>query len=217
MTTIAVIGTGNVGNALGTAAVKAGYDVVFSGQDAAKTRAVAESAGATAAATTREAAAVANIIVFAVPFTAFPAVAAEIAPVADGKVIIDPSNPLKPDYSGLALSDTSGAEELARLLPRSRVVKAFNTLFAGNTAHPDALGYTLDSLFATDDEAAKDAVCGLSSSIGFRPIHVGPLAASRELEAMALLNIRLQVVSNGNWNTAFALVSPPEAALTYGK
>jgi predicted dinucleotide-binding enzyme len=90
-------------------------------------------------------------------------------------------------------------------------------VFAGNTAHPDALGYQLDSLFATDDEAAKDAVCGLSSSIGFRPIHVGPLAASRELEAMAWLNIRLQMISNGNWNTAFALVSPPADALTYGK
>jgi len=216
MTTIAVIGTGNVGGALGTAAVKAGYDVVFAGQDAAKTREVAEAAGATAA-TTREAAAVADIIVFAVPYTAFAAVAAEIAPVADDKIVIDPSNPLKPDYSGLALSDSSGAEELARLLPKSRVVKAFNTLFAGNTANPQALGFQLDSLFATDDETAKDAVCGLSASIGFRPIHIGPLTASRELEAMALLNIRLQMVSNGNWNTAFALVSPPEAALTYGK
>ncbi len=217
MTTIAVIGTGNVGGALGTAAAKAGYDVVFAGQDAAKTREVADAAGATAAATPREAAAVAQIIVLAVPYTAFADVAAQIAPVADDKIVIDPSNPLKPDYSGLALSDTSGAEELARLLPKSKVVKAFNTLFAGNTAHPDALGYQLDSLFATDDDAAKDAVCGLSSSIGFRPIHVGPLVASRELEAMALLNIRLQVVSNGNWNTAFALVSPPEAALTYGR
>ena len=217
MTTIAVIGTGNVGGALGSAAAKAGYAVVFAGQDAAKTREVAEAAGATAAATPREAAAVAHIIVLAIPYSAFAAVAAEIAPVADGKIVIDPSNPLKPDYSGLALSDSSGAEELARLLPRSKVVKAFNTLFAGNTANPQALGLQLDSLFATDDEAAKDAVCGLSSSIGFRPIHVGPLTASRELEAMALLNIRLQVASNGNWNTAFALVSPPEAALTYGK
>ena len=216
MTTIAVIGTGNVGGALGSAAAKAGSAVVFAGQDAAKTREVAEAAGATAA-TTREAAAVADIIVFAVPYTSFAAVAAEIAPVADDKIVIDPSNPLTPDYSGLALSDSSGAEELARLLPRSKVVKAFNTLFAGNTANPQALGLQLDSLFATDDEAAKDAVCGLSSSIGFRPIHVGPLTASRELEAMALLNIRLQMVSNGNWNTAFALVSPPEAALTYGK
>lgn len=217
MTTIAVIGTGNVGNALGTSAVRAGYDVVFASQHPGQAAEVASAAGATAAATPRDAAAVADIIVLAVPYAALPAVAADIAPVVDGKIVIDPSNPLKPDYSGLALSDSSGAEELARLLPNSRVVKAFNTLFAGNTARPDALGYQLDSLFATDDDAAKDAVCGLSSSIGFRPIHVGPLAASRELEAMAWLNIRLQMISNGNWNTAFALVSPPDAALTYGK
>jgi predicted dinucleotide-binding enzyme len=217
MTTIAVIGTGNVGNALGSSAVKGGYEVVFASTHPEQAAEVAAAAGATSAATPREAAAQADIVVLAVPYAALPAVAAEIAPVVDGKIIIDPSNPLKPDYSGLALSDSSGAEELARLLPSSRVVKAFNTVFAGNTAHPDALGYQLDSLFATDDDAAKDAVCGLSSSIGFRPIHVGPLAASRELEAMAWLNIRLQMISNGNWNTAFALVSPPADALTYGK
>ncbi|HKF85290.1 MAG TPA: prephenate dehydrogenase/arogenate dehydrogenase family protein [Candidatus Limnocylindrales bacterium] len=217
MTTIAVIGTGNVGSALGSAAVKAGYGVVFAGQDTAKAREVAAAAGATAAGTPRDAVAGADIVVLAVPYTALADVAAEIAPVAEGKIVIDPSNPIKSDYSGLALSDTSGAEELARLLPNSKVVKAFNTVFAGNAANPGALGYQLDSLFATDDDAAKDAVCGLSSSIGFRPIHVGPLVASRELEAMAWLNIRLQMVSNGNWNTAFALVSPPEAALTYGK
>jgi len=217
MTTIAVIGTGNVGSALGSAAVKAGYGVVFAGQDTAKAREVAAAAGATAAGTPRDAVAGADIVVLAVPYTALADVAAEIAPVAEGKIVIDPSNPIKSDYSGLALSDSSGAEELARLLPNSKVVKAFNTVFAGNAANPGALGYQLDSLFATDDDAAKDAVCGLSSSIGFRPIHVGPLVASRELEAMAWLNIRLQMVSNGNWNTAFALVSPPEAALTYGK
>ena len=219
MTTIAVIGTGNVGGALGTAAVKAGYDVVFAGQDAEKTREVAEAAGATAAATPREAAAVADIIVLAVPYTRVRRRSrAEIAPVADGKIVIDPSNPIKADYSGLALTGLVRRRGARRASCRtSKVVKAFNTLFAGNTANPEALGFQLDSLFATDDEAAKDAVCGLSASIGFRPIHIGPLTASRELEAMAWLNIRLQMVSNGNWNTAFALVSPPEAALTYGK
>ena len=81
------------------------------------------------------------------------------------------------------------------LLPDAKVVKAFNTLFATNTANPAAHGTQLDSLFATDDEAAKDAVCGLSGSIGFRPVHVGPLAASRELEAMAWLNIRMQMLT----------------------
>jgi 8-hydroxy-5-deazaflavin:NADPH oxidoreductase len=218
VTTIAVIGTGNVGNAIGSSAAKAGYAVVFAGQDAAKAQAVAAAAGGAAAATPRDAVANADIVVLAVPYSALAGVAAEIAPVAAGKIVIDPTNPLKSDYSGLAnVGSASGAEELARLLPESKIVKAFNTVFAGNTANPQALGFQLDSLFATDDEAAKDAVCGLSGSIGFRPIHVGPLSAARELEAMAWLNIRLQLISNGAWNTAYALVSPPEAALTYGK
>ncbi len=215
MTTLAIIGTGNVGSALGGAAAKAGYDVVYAGRDAAKAEAAAGRVGGTAAPRAAEAVKAADIVVLAVPYTAVPAVAAEIAPVVDGKVVIDATNPLKPDFSGLATgSDASGAELIARQLPGAHVVKAFNTLFAGNTANPHALGTQLDSLFATDDEAARDAVCGLSSSIGFRAIQVGPLAAARELEALAWLNIRLQIISGGTWNTAFTLVAPPPAAVT---
>lgn len=218
MTRIAIIGTGNVGSAVGAGAAKAGYDVVYAGQDAGKAEQVAEDTGATAATTPREAVAGADIVVLAVPYTAVEDVAREIAPVAAGKVVIDPTNPLKPDYSGLATDPgTSGAETIAGLLPDAKVVKAFNTLFATNTANPAAHGTKLDSLFATDDEAAKDAVCGLSGSIGFRPVHVGPLAAARELEAMAWLNIRMQMRTGGRWNTAFVMVDPPEAALTYGR
>ncbi|HEY3335130.1 MAG TPA: NADPH-dependent F420 reductase [Candidatus Limnocylindrales bacterium] len=215
MTRIAIIGTGNVGGAIGSAAVKAGYEVVYAARDAEKTQVAADAAGAETATSPSDAVASADIVVLAVPYAALADVAAEIAPVVAGKIVVDPTNPLKADYSGLATgADASGAEELAVLLPGAKVVKAFNTLFAGNTANPEALGIQLDSLFATDDESAKDAICGLSSSIGFRPIHVGPLTAARELESMAWLNIRLQLISNGNWNTAFALVSPPEASLT---
>jgi predicted dinucleotide-binding enzyme len=215
MTRLAIIGTGNVGGALGASAVKAGYDVVYAGRDAAKVTAAAEAIGAESAATPVDAVEGADVVVLAVPYQALDALAAEIAPVAAGKVVVDPTNPLKADYSGLATGpDESGAEHLAALLPGAHVVKAFNTVFAGNAANPDGLGFQLDSLFATDDEAARDAICGLSSSIGFRPIHVGPLSAARELEAMAWLNIRLQLLSNGSWNTAYALVSPPEASLT---
>ena len=137
MTTIAIIGTGNVGNAIGSSAARAGYDVVFTGRDADKARTVAAAAGARTAATAREAVAGADIVVLAVPYTAIAEIAAEIAPVAAGKIVIDPTNPLKPDYSGLSTGgDTSAAEELARLLPESKVVKAFNTVFAGNAAEP---------------------------------------------------------------------------------
>ena len=210
MTTIAIIGTGNVGSAIGLQRRE--------GRLRRRVRRPGRGQGADRGGgrrrqdcrrRARDAVAGADIIVLAVPYGAIAEIAAEIAPVAAGKIVIDPTNPLKADYSGLATGGgTSGAEELARLLPESKVVKAFNTVFAGNAANPQAHGFQLDSLFATDDEAAKDAVCGLSGSIGFRPIHVGPLAAARELEAMAWLNIRLQLISNGNWNTAYALVVP---------
>ena len=214
MTTIAIIGTGNVGGAIGTAAARAGYDVVYAARDAAKAGTVAEANGGTAVTSARAAVTLADIVVLAVPYGAIGDVTAEIAPVIAGKVVIDPTNPLKPDYSGLVTEGgPSGAEGIAAALPDARVVKAFNTLFAGNTANPDAHGARLDHLFATDDDAARDAVWGLSTAIGFRPIHVGPLAAARELEAMTWLNIRLQLLGDGAWNTAYALVAPPAASL----
>ena len=93
------------------------------------------------------------------------------------------------------------------------MAKAFNTLFAGVEADPGALGATVDALFATDDETARRTVAELASSMGFRPIHVGPLAAARELEAMAWLNIRLQMLAGGDWTTSFVLVGAPESAI----
>jgi hypothetical protein len=92
------------------------------------------------------------------------------------------------------------------------VVKAFNTLFAGVQGNPAALGTTLDALYATDDDAAAATIAALAESIGFRPVRVGPLAAARELEAMAWLNIRLQLLSDGGWQTSYLLVAPPAAA-----
>jgi len=210
---IAIIGTGNVGRALGTSFAGAGHQVVLSGHKAAKTAEAASAIGAVAAGSAAEAVVAADIVVIAVPYTAVPSVAAEIAPFVAGKVVIDATNTLKPDYSGLATGDgPSGAELLAAALPDARVVKAFNTLFAANQGNPRALGTTLDALYATDDVEAHATFAALASSIGFRPVSVGPLAAARELEAMAWLNIRLQLLSNGSWQTAYVMVAPPAVA-----
>ena len=210
---IAIIGTGNVGRALGTSFAGAGHQVVLSGHEAAKTAEVASAIGALAAGSAADAVGAADIVVIAVPYTAVPSVAAEIAPFVAGKVVIDATNTLKPDYSGLATGDgPSGAELLAAALPGARVVKAFNTLFAANQGNPRALGTTLDALYATDDAEAHATFAALASSIGFRPVSVGPLAAARELEAMAWLNIRLQLLSNGSWQTAYVMVAPPAVA-----
>lgn len=92
------------------------------------------------------------------------------------------------------------------------MVKAFNTLFAGVQADPSTHGVTLDALYATDDDRARVEVGDLLRSMGFRPVHVGPLARARELEAIAFLNIQLQMQAHGDWRTAVALVGAPEAS-----
>lgn len=210
---IAVIGTGNVGSALGSSLVKAGHRVTIAGRDTAKAGEVAEAIGAGAATSVGEAAAGADVIVLAVPYGSLETVATAIAAATAGKVVVDATNPLNADYSGLATTGTSAAEQLAAALPGARVVKAFNTLFASNQADPAGQATTLDALFATDDDDAANTLADLAASIGFRPVRVGSLAAARELESLAWLNIRLQLQAGGAWQTAYVLVAPPEAAL----
>jgi NADPH-dependent F420 reductase len=211
---VAIIGAGNVGTALATSIARAGHDVIITSRDPEDAASAAEAAGARVAKTNAAAAAEAEVVIPAVSFGDVPQVAREIAGPAAGKPVVDVTNRIGFGASGPEIDTTSSnAEAIAKLLPKSPIVKAFNTLFAGNTANPQALGFQLDSLFATDDDAAKDAVCGLSTSIGFRPIHVGPLAAARELEAMAWLNIRLQMLASGDWKSSFVLVDAPDRAL----
>jgi predicted dinucleotide-binding enzyme len=211
---ITIIGTGNVGKALGTSLAGAGHTVTFAARDAAKTGAVAAETGTFAAESLIGAVRAADVVVLAVPYTAAAGIAAEIAADTAGKVVIDATNPLKADYSGLATDGTtSGAEIIAAALPGARVVKAFNTMFAGIQANPAAHGTVIDALFATDDETARATIAALATSIGFRPVYVGPLAAARELEAMAWLNIRLQLLTGGSWQSSYVLVGAPEAAV----
>ena len=210
---IAVIGTGNVGQALGGSFARAGHDVTFAGRDAEKALAVASGLGATASATPGDAASDAEVIVLAVPYLAAEDVAGELGGQTAGKVVVDATNPLKADFSGLATEGgPSGAERIAGLLEGAHVVKAFNTVFAAVQADPGAYGITLDALYATDDPEAAATVRDLARSIGLRPVNVGPLAAARELEALAWLNIRLQMLSGGDWKTSPVLVGAPERA-----
>jgi 8-hydroxy-5-deazaflavin:NADPH oxidoreductase len=206
---VAIIGAGNVGSAVGGSLLRAGHAVTYASRGDGAARAAAR--GGTAAASAAEAVGAADLVVIAVPWPAAAGVAAEIASVARGKVVIDATNPLAPDGGLATASGPSGAEQLAALLPGARVAKALNTLFAAIQGDPAAYGITLDALYATDD--ARSEVADLLVSIGFRPVHVGPLARARELEAMAYLNIQLQLLHAGAWRTTFALLGAPEAAV----
>jgi hypothetical protein len=165
-----------------------------------------------------EAAAIADVIVLAVPYDAVEQVTRAIAPVVNDKVVIDVTNPSKPDWSGpLFAGAGSAAEQIAAWLPEAHVVKAFNTVFASNLSGRAPDGATLDGFVAGDDPAAKATVLGLVESIGLKPIDAGPLTAARHLESLAWLNIALNNQPGWSWNTGWKLVGAPastEASLS---
>lgn len=200
---VAIIGAGNVGKALAGSITRAGHDVTVSASTRESAIAAAEATGASPASSNRDAVADAEVVIFAVPYAGVSEqVAAEIRDVADGRVVIDAMNPIKPDYSGLATGQRSGAEELQERLPNASVVKAFNTIFATNQADPRP---EVDGYVAGDDAKAKATVISLVESLGFSPVDVGPLASARHLEGMAWLNIGFNMATNGTWTTAWRL------------
>lgn len=142
----------------------------------------------------------ADIIILAVPYQAEKEIAEKIKDVANTKVVISIANPLNETYSGLVTSpDTSAAEELQKLLPNSKVVKAFNTTFAADFSTPVIDGKQVDALIAGNDEEALKTVSELVTTAGFNPIAAGDLSVSRTLENMALLLISLTMKYNYNW------------------
>lgn len=201
---IAIIGAGNVGRALATSMTHAGHRVTLAARDPEHARRVAAEVGAVSAASSVEAVRAADVVVLAVPFAAVDIVISEIALAATGKVVVDVTNPLTPDYSGLAVDGTSAAEEIQRRLPDATVVKAFNTLFASNQAAPRE---ALQALVAGDDAEARQQVLDLAGSMGFSPLAVGPLSAARTLESMAFMNIGLNIANGWDWTSAWTLGS----------
>jgi NADPH-dependent F420 reductase len=201
---VAIIGAGNVGKALGTSLTRAGHDVTLAANRPETARAAAREIGAGSADDAASAVRDAKVVILAIPYAAGADVAAEIADGTVGRTVIDVSNPLKPDYSGLA-TDTSAAEELQRRLPGAHVVKAFNTIFASKQADPTADGATIDGYVAGDDADAKRQVLELVESIGLKPLDVGPLTSARYLEGMAYLNIGLNAANGWPWTSAWHL------------
>lgn len=188
MTTIAIIGLGNMGRGLASRlAGKA--DIVAGVNDPDEAAAEASSLGirvASAAQAAREA----DVVVLALPYDAALAFAAN--PVLAGKVVVDITNPVTPDYSGLKVSGTtSAAEEIQKAAPQSRVVKAFNTIFAGLFAANQDVTAKVPVFLAGSDAAAVDAAAEMVELAGFTAERVGGLDGARLLEPLGMLNIRL--------------------------
>ena len=205
----AIIGAGNVGRALAASAVRAGHQVTLSARHPEHAQAAAAETGARGASSNAEAVDAAEIVILAVPHAAVNELLDELDGRLDGKVVVDTTNPLKPDYSGLATDGgPSAAELIQQRVPRARVVKAFNTAFASRQADPIVDGIPVDGLVAGDDEDAKRQVLDLVESIGFRAVDVGPLEMARVLEGIAWLGISYQMRTGGTWQSGWKLIEP---------
>lgn len=208
---IAIIGAGNVGGGLASAASEAGHDVVVAASDPASAATTAQTSGATAAASNAEAVQGADVVVLAVPHGAVAQVVADLAGALDGKTVVDATNPLNDSYTDLTTTGTSAAEALQQQVPGAKVVKALNTVFASRYAAPTEDGQPLPVLVAGDDAGAKAAVSALVESLGFRPVDAGGLRFARSLEEIAFLNISLNAANGWTWQSHFALVGPTAA------
>lgn len=201
---IAVIGAGNVGTAVAGTAVRSGHEVTVSAAHPERAQVAAQATGATAAASNADAVKSADIVVLAVPATAHATLVSELGDALAGKVVVDAANRPTPDPSG---APTSIAEELQDKLPKTPVVKAFNTLLASRQADPTVNGTPVDGFVAGDDPTAKQTVLDFLASLGFRPVDAGSLASARTLEGMAWLNINRNL-QGGSWQNAWVLVEP---------
>lgn len=187
-----LLGAGNMGTALATRFAAAGHTVRIAATSLDSALRAADAIPGATAVTALGSAADADVVVLATPYEAARAALAAAGPL-DGKVVIDITNPLTPDYAGLTIGHgTSAAEEIAKTVPTADVAKAFNTLFAQVIAEGPAFGEaTAPTFVAADSERAKATATALAESIGFDVIDVGPLKNARYLEPLAGLNIHL--------------------------
>jgi len=147
-----------------------------------------------------------EVLIFAVPHDAVADVAKTVGSAADGKVVIDVTNVLTPNMELAVGFTTSGAEELQKQLPKARVVKAFNTVFAQNQSQGKIGNEQLTLFLAGDNAEAKQTVMRLGRDIGFDPVDCGALKAARYLEPMAVLMISLGFALGMGTSIGFKLV-----------
>lgn len=189
MTTVAIIGLGNMGK--GLAKRLAGKVELVLGSrafNAASAFAATLPAGVTVA-DHNDAIAKADIVVLALPFDAALATAGN--PALNGKIVIDITNPVKADFSGLAIGHTtSAAEQIQAAAPGAKVVKGFNSIFAGVFDLSEAETADVPVFLAGNDEAAVADVADLVGKAGFAVELTGTLDAARLLEPLGMLNIR---------------------------
>lgn len=190
MTSISIIGTGNMAQAIASVAGKGGNTVQLIGEGDTSTQVTGD------------------LVVLAVPYPALSAVIAERGASLAGKIVVDITNPLNFEtFDSLTVpADSSAAAEVAAALPESHVLKAFNTTFAGTLAGTiGELPTTV--LIAGDNADAKSTLAGIVTSGGLKAIDAGSLKRARELEAFGFLQLTFAANEKTSWTGGFATVA----------
>jgi NADPH-dependent F420 reductase len=191
MAHLSIIGTGTMGQAIAAVAARGGHTVQLLGQQDTATEATGD------------------IVVLAVPYHAVRTVLAERGDSLAGKIVVDITNPVNFEtFDSLTVpADSSATAEIAAALPGSRVVKAFNTTFAGTLSAGTVGDLTTTVLIAGDDNDAKSTLAGVVTSGGLRAIDAGGLSRARELEAVGFLQITLAAAEKVSWTGGFGVVA----------
>lgn len=191
MTTVSIIGNGNMGTAIGGIVAAGGNTVEFVGRDASE-----QVTG--------------DIVILAVPYPSVAEIVETRREQLAGKVVVDITNPLDFEtFDSLVVpADASAAAELAAALPESRVLKAFNTNFAATLAAKTVGGAQPTTvLVAGDDDLAKQALIDVVRAGGLDAVDAGRLSRARELESVGFLQLTLAVQEKVGWNAGVALVA----------
>jgi 8-hydroxy-5-deazaflavin:NADPH oxidoreductase len=189
MAHLSILGTGNMGQAIASVAGKGGHTVQLLGQSDTDTPVSGD------------------VVVLAVPYPAIASIISERGDQLGGKVVVDITNPLDFEtFDSLVVpADSSAAAEIAAALPESRVLKAFNTNFAGTLATGTIGGSTTTVQIAGDDADAKSTLAGIVTSGGLEAIDAGSLSRARELEALGFLQLTLAANEKISWTGGFGV------------
>lgn len=207
---VTIIGTGNMGRGIATRLLAGGHGVTLLDREAGKGEDLAGEFGGSAGAGAVGDPISDEVVVLAVPYEAAAPLVRQYGEALSGKVVVDITNPVNWEtFDGLVTPpDSSAAEEIAKAVPEgARVVKAFNTTFAGTLVAGEVAGRPLDVFVAGDDAGAKETVAQLARDGGLVAIDAGPLRRARQLEGLGFLGMTLQGPLGLNFSSAWKLVS----------